>query len=199
MKFMIILRNKSFSIFKDKDEDGDYDLEDAKIQYNEWRQKRTGYPAVAAVGTTIGTGLAAYGGSKYAENKEANKIANEIRNASIKVAKEKAKAAIGKKSRDGSIVTAEDVEKLFKDKKKAEKFIQNHGETEKILRRFQKTADRRLKNAKTKGALIAGIPVIAGGLALTAYESNKRDKFLNNPKKLEVGYVKLVNKKRKKK
>lgn len=46
--------------------------------------------------------------------------------------------------------------------------------------------------------MIAGIPVLAGGLALTAYESNKRDKFLNNPKKLEVGYVKLVNKKRKK-
>ena len=196
---MIILRNKSFSIFKDKDKDGDYDLEDAKIQYNEWRQKRTGYPNVAGVGTVAGTALAAYGGSKYAEKREINKIADEVREASVKVAKEKAKASIGKKAKDGSIVTAEDVEKLFKDKKRAEKFIQKHGETERILRKFQKTADKRLKNAKTKGALVAGIPVLAGGLALTAYESNKRDKFLNNPKKLEVGYVKLVDKKKKKK
>lgn len=193
----MIIRRKSFSIFKDKDKDGDYDFEDAKIQYKEWRQKRTGYPNVAALGTAATTSLAAYGGAKYAEKKVTDSIADSVRKASIKVAKEKAKSSIGKKTRDGKIVTAQDVENLFKDPERAERFIKKHGETDKILRRIQKTADNKVKSAKIKGALIAGIPVLASGLALTAYESNKRDKFLNNPKKLEVGYVKLVNKKKK--
>lgn len=197
---MIILRkNKSFSIFKDKDNDGDYDLDDAKIQYNEWRQKRTGYPNVALSGTVAATALSGYGGAKYAERKATNQIADQVRKASVEIAKRKAKATIGKTTKDGRTVTAKDVENLFKDPKRAEDFIKKHGETDKILRRIQRTADRKIKNARTKGALIAGIPVLAGGLALTAYESNKRDKFLNNPKKLEVGYIKLVEKKKKKK
>lgn len=193
---MIILRNKLFSKLIDKD--GDYDLDDVKIQYKDWRQNRTGYPNQVLVGTVAGTGLAALGGSKLAENiatkKATKEVETRVKDRAIKVAKDQ----IGKLKKDGKKITIEDVKNLFKDPDRSSKFIKKWGDMDKISKEVSDKLSKNMKGIKRKGAIAAGVPVLLGGLALSAREQGIKDKFNNNPKKLEVGYVNLVNKKKKK-
>lgn len=194
---MIVLRNKLFAKLIDKDKDGDYDIDDVKLQYKDWRQKRTGYPNQALIGTLAATGLSAYGGSKLAEDMAYKKSAKTIETASKNIAIKKAKESIGKLDSKGRVVTSEDVMNLFKDPKRANKFIRKHGEIDKVSKIVSDKLSKKMKGIKTKGAIIAGAPILATGLVLSAREQGKRDKFNNNPKKLEVGYVKLIDKKKK--
>lgn len=56
-----------------------------------------------------------------------------------------------------------------------------------------------MKGIKTKGAVIAGLPVLMGGLAAVGNEEYKNYLFKYGPKRIEVGQVRLVQKKKKKK
>ena len=55
-----------------------------------------------------------------------------------------------------------------------------------------------MKRIKTKGAIIAGLPVLMGGLAAVGNEEYKNYLFKYGPRRVEVGQVKLVQKKKKK-
>lgn len=191
---MIVIKRKIFSIFEDKDKDGDYDVEDVKLQYKDWRQKRTGHPTAAAI---IGSGVtagAAYGGMKAGEKIATKKITKENLNKAKKVLIDKVKSEVKK-----GTVTKEQATKALKDPKKLTKLITKHGNLEQITKESAKTAGKRIKKAKIVGGIAAGLAPLAGTIAASINESEKRDKFLNNPKRMEVGYVKLVNKKKKKK
>lgn len=128
----MILKRKIFALFRDMDDDGDYDYEDAKLQYKDWKKSRKGYPMVASIIGSLGTAGAAYGGAKLAESRATKKSAKEVEKAAKKVAIEKAKSQIGKTNSKGKKITAEDVKKLFKDPKRADKFIRKHGEIDKL-------------------------------------------------------------------
>lgn len=55
-----------------------------------------------------------------------------------------------------------------------------------------------MKRIKTKGAIIAGVLPLVGTVALAAREVDKNDDLKYGPKRVEVGQVKLVQKKKKK-
>lgn len=192
---MIILRNKLFALV-DKDKDGDYDFDDVKLQYKDWRQNRTGYPNQVLIGTAGLTGLSAYGGSKLAENIATKKAVKEVEKKAKENAIRKAKESIGKVDSKGRKITSEDIKRLFKDPIRAEKFIKKHGDLDRVGKEVSNKLSKKLKGIKTKGAIATGVPVLATGLILSAREQNIKDKFNNNPKKLEIGYVNLVNKKK---
>lgn len=110
----MILKRKIFALFRDMDDDGDYDYEDAKLQYKDWRKSRKGYPGVALTVGGLGTAGAAYGGSKFAENRAIKKSAKTIEKTAKKIAVEKAKAMVGKTNSNGKKITAEDIKNYLK-------------------------------------------------------------------------------------
>lgn len=195
----MILKRKIFALFRDMDDDGDYDYEDAKLQYKDWVKSRKGYPGVALTVGSLGTAGAAYGGAKLAESRATKKSAKGVEKAAKKVAIEKAKSQIGKTNSKGKKITAEDVKKLFKDSKRADKFIRKHGEIDKLSKAASEKLAKKMKGIKTKGAVIAGALPLVGTVALAAREADKNEDLKYGPKRIEVGQVRLVQKKKKKK
>lgn len=194
----MILKRKIFALFRDMDDDGDYDYEDAKLQYKDWKKSRKGYPKAASIIGALGTAGAAYGGSKVAESRAIKKSAKTIEKTAKKIAVEKAKAMVGKTSSNGKKITAEDIKKLFKDPKRAEKFIRRHGEIDKVSKVVTDKLNKNMKRIKTKGAIIAGALPLVGTVALAAREADKNEDLKYGPRRVEVGQVKLVQKKKKK-
>lgn len=189
---MIILKRKIFGFIKDKDNDGDVDFEDAKLQYKDWDKARIGFPGVAATGTVIGTGLASYGGYKAGEAYMNNKISKEV----IKKSKKELINKINESIKKGEI-TKEAAKKALSNKSMLPKLLKKYGNMDNIIKESSKLAKGRIKKSKTVGALLAGTVPLVGGAMLTANEENKNLKFKYGPKRVEVGYVKLVQKKNK--
>ena len=131
---------------------------------------------------------------KAGEKIATKKITKENLNKAKKVLIDKVRNEVKK-----GTVTKEQATKALKDPKKLTKLITKHGNLEQITKESAKTAGKRIKKAKIIGGIAAGLAPLAGTIAASINESEKRDKFLNNPKRMEVGYVKLVNKKKKKK
>ena len=199
----MILKRKIFALFRDMDDDGDYDYEDAKLQYKDWVKSRKGYPMAASIIGSLGTAGAAYGGSKLAENRATKKSAKEIMSKTKQAALKNLKAQIGKKTSDGKVIKAEQVKKVFenaaKGKKKALDLVKKAGGFEKINKEVTDKLAKNMKGIKTKGAIIAGALPLVGTVALAAREADKNEDLKYGPKRIEVGQVRLVQKKKKKK
>ena len=172
--------------------------EEVEFDYGKWNRPRVGFPKEVAVLGALGTAGAAYGGSKIAENRAVKKSVKTIEKTAKKIAIEKAKAMVGKTSSNGKKITAEDIKKLFKDPKRVEKFIRRHGEIDKVSKVVTDKLNKNMKKIKTKGAIIAGLPVLMGSLAAVGNEEYKNYLFKYGPRRVEVGQVKLVQKKKKK-
>lgn len=189
----MILKRKAFSLIKDKNNDGSIDFEDAKIQYSDWDKARIGYPGIAATGTLLGTGISAYGGYKAGESFMEKKIAKE----NIKKAKKNLIEEVNKQIKSGRL-TKDQAKKALSNKEKLPELLKKYGNLDKIVKETSKSAKNRIKKSKVTGALLASSVPLLGGALLTANEENKNLKFKYGPRRVEVGYVKLVQKKKNK-
>lgn len=190
---MILLKRKLYSIFKDKDDDGDWDLKDIQIQIDEWRKPKFGHPKAAfGIGAGV-TGLAAYGGVKAGENIMNHKLAKESVSKAKKVLLDKVNNEIKK-----GTITKEQAKKALSNPEKLKKLLTKFGNLDRIVDETSRTAKPRMKKAKIIGGVAAGLAPLAGTLYVANKEQEKEDLMKFGPKKIEVGHVNLVQKKKKK-
>lgn len=191
---MIVLRNKNFSVENDK-----YKYKDSESERfsKEWRERHTGHPHVATALTLGGATGAGFGGYQLGKKLKSKSILKK----SIKESKEGLEKAIrstlGKIRSNGKIISAKDIEATLKDKATfGLENLKKKGNLDRITRHNMRAGKKSIAKAGRYGSAIAASAALLPGLALIAQQEEKRDRFLNNPKKVEVGYVKLKDKKK---
>lgn len=159
----------------------------------EWRRPKFGHPK-AALGIGAGvTGLAAYGGVKAGENIMNRKLAKESVSKAKKVLLDKVNNEIKK-----GTITKEQAKKALSNPEKLKKLLTKFGNLDRIIDETSRTAKPRIKKAKILGGVAAGLAPLAGTLYVANKEQEKEDLMKFGPKKIEVGHVNLVQKKKKK-
>ena len=187
---MILLKRKLYS---KKDEE----KEEVEFDYGKWNRPRVGFPGEVAVLGALGTAGAAYGGSKIAEKRAIKKAAKDTMKEATKVAMKKAMKVVGQTGKNGNVIKKEDVLKAFKNPEKATKLIQKYGEMDRVGKAVSDNLNKNMKKIKGRGAMIAGLPVLGLTLAGITDQEYKRLLFKYGPRRVEVGQVKLTQKKKK--
>lgn len=185
----MIIKRKIFSKNKKEKEEVEFD-------YGKWNRPRVGFPKEVGI---LGAGLtagAAYGGVKAGEKHVTKKVTKENIEAAKKVLVDKVKKSNeAAKKTGGKVISQEQLSKALKNKGKF--LLEKHGNLREITSKSSKLAKERIKKGKIIGGLVAGIPVGLATLGAVGNEEYKNYLFKYGPRKVEVGQVKLVNKKKK--